>query len=558
MALGATGRNPQTALALADEGLAMARRLGHRDILRACLAGRLDVDSALDAPDRRLAVADELIRVAEETGDIELLQRARQTRARERLAAGDVGGAAADLERAAQDAERLRLPSLVLNATAWRAGLAVLQGRMDEAAHLASRPGVADLDDDLLFPLYALRREQGLAEDMADIARRWVGDFRDRAPPLARALLALALAELGKAGESRHEIVGVVEELLHGPESRRLAGAAVVADVSWITNEAGWAGAAYECLLRWPERHVLVGSGCSLGASSRYLGQLATILGRLEEAERHFETAHRVHERLAAPGWLAHGQVDHARMLLARDAPGDAARARELAAAALKTYRALGMAAGERRAGPLVGEPRPDAAGAGCERGVFILQGEYRVFHYGGTEARLRDSKGLRYLVRLLQTPGQEVHVLDLVVGVGRRGGASPGAARQSGLAATVSGDAGAVLDARAKAEYKRRLSELRADIEEASAYNDLGRLERAQREMDFLVAELAAGVGLGGRDRRAASDAERARQSVTRAIKGADDRIAAAHPALGKHVRTTVRTGIYSCYAPDPRVPIR
>ena len=75
---------------------------------------------------------------------------------------------------------------------------------------------------------------------------------------------------------------------------------------------------------------------------------------------------------------------------------------------------------------------------------------------------------------------------------------------------------------------------------------------------MEFLVAELAAGVGLGGRDRRAASDAERARQSVTRAIKGAIDRIDAAHPALGDHLRTTVRTGIYSCYAPDPRVPIR
>ncbi|HEX2272662.1 MAG TPA: AAA family ATPase [Acidimicrobiales bacterium] len=558
LALGTTARNRGTAVGMADEGLAMARRLGHRDTLHACLAARLDVDSELDVPDRRLALADELIGVAEETGDLELLQRARQRRARERLAAGDVGGAATDLELAAQDAERLRLPSLIRSATAWRAGLAVLQGRLDEAARLACRSGAPGVDDDVLFPLYALRREQGLGEDMADVARRWVGDSPDRVPPLARAMLALALAELGKCQEARHEIEGVVDELLHGPASRGPAGAAVVADVSWIIGEAEWAGAAYECLLRWPERHLLVGAGCSLGASSRYLGQLATLLGRPEEAEAHFEAAHRVHERLGAPGWLAHGRVDHARMLLARNAAGDAARARDLAAAAQKSYRALGMAAHERRAGALVDEPGPPAASAGPEHGVFTLEGEYWAIHYGGAEARLRDSKGLRYLARLLQAPGQEVHALDLVVGEGGRGAASLGAARQSGLGTTVNGDAGAVLDARAKAAYKRRLTELRADVEEAAAYNDLGRLERAQSEMDFLVAELAAGVGLGGRDRRAASDAERARQSVTRAIKGAVDRIAAAHPALGEHLRTTVRTGIYSCYAPDPRVPIR
>jgi hypothetical protein len=38
----------------------------------------------------------------------------------------------------------------------------------------------------------------------------------------------------------------------------------------------------------------------------------------------------------------------------------------------------------------------------------------------------------------------------------------------------------------------------------------------------DFLVAELARAVGLGGRDRRAASHAERARLNATRAIRAA------------------------------------
>ncbi|MGH9280592.1 MAG: hypothetical protein ACRD12_21175 [Acidimicrobiales bacterium] len=53
------------------------------------------------------------------------------------------------------------------------------------------------------------------------------------------------------------------------------------------------------------------------------------------------------------------------------------------------------------------------------------------------------------------------------------------------------------------------------------------------------------------------AADAERARQSISRAVKGAIDRIAAVHPSLGEHLRATVRTGAYSSYAPDPRSPI-
>ncbi len=85
----------------------------------------------------------------------------------------------------------------------------------------------------------------------------------------------------------------------------------------------------------------------------------------------------------------------------------------------------------------------------------------------------------------------------------------------------------------------------------------DAGRLARAQDEMDFLLAQLATAVGLGGRDRKAASEAEKARQSVTRAIRGALDRVAEAHPPLGDHLWATIRTGVYTSYSPDPRAPI-
>jgi hypothetical protein len=59
-----------------------------------------------------------------------------------------------------------------------------------------------------------------------------------------------------------------------------------------------------------------------------------------EENERHFESALAMNERMSARPWLAHTQEDYGRMLLDR---GETERASELIAAALATYRELGM-----------------------------------------------------------------------------------------------------------------------------------------------------------------------------------------------------------------------
>ena len=113
------------------------------------------------------------------------------------------------------------------------------------------------------------------------------------------------------------------------------------------------------------------------------------------------------------------------------------------------------------------------------------------------------------------------------------------------------------MLDAPAKAAYQARLTELGAELEEAEHFHDPARATKARQEMEFLVGELARAVGLGGRDRRAASHAERARLNVTRAIRAAMANLARATPALGRHLTATIRTGRYCAYTPDPRAPI-
>ena len=113
------------------------------------------------------------------------------------------------------------------------------------------------------------------------------------------------------------------------------------------------------------------------------------------------------------------------------------------------------------------------------------------------------------------------------------------------------------MLDDAAKAAYRTRVDELRSEIAQGEEWNDTERAARARAELEALTSELAAAVGLGGRDRQSASATERARVSVTRAIRSAIDRLSAESPALGGHLEATIRTGTYCSYTPDPRAPI-
>ncbi len=92
----------------------------------------------------------------------------------------------------------------------------------------------------------------------------------------------------------------------------------------------------------------------AIGPVGRPLGLLATLLGRFDDAETHFDEALRISARLGARPALAHTQCDYARMLARRDGDGDLAQARELAERAVTGYRALEMDAYEAEAAALV------------------------------------------------------------------------------------------------------------------------------------------------------------------------------------------------------------
>ncbi|HEX5951221.1 MAG TPA: hypothetical protein VFZ96_09470, partial [Actinomycetota bacterium] len=187
---------------------------------------------------------------------------------------------------------------------------------------------------------------------------------------------------------------------------------------------------------------------------------------------------------------------------------------------------------------------------------TFRREGEYWTVVYDDSVARLRDSKGMRYLSVLLAHPGREFHAVDLETSEAGPTGSAPSGAAELDVRSDL-GDAGEMLDAAAKAAYKARLDELRAELEEAEAFNDPARVAKTKEEIDFLTSELARAVGLGGRDRRAASHAERARLNVTRAIRAAMGNLERANPALGRHLTSTIHTGRFCSYTPDPRAEV-
>ncbi len=149
--------------------------------------------------------------------------------------------------------------------------------------------------------------------------------------------------------------------------------------------------------------------------------------------------------------------------------------------------------------------------------------------------ALIRSSKGLSILAKLVARPDTEIHVLDLA-----------GTAPQPD-----SGDAGPMLDQSARKQYQQRLRDLQEELEEANEFGDLGRADAIRTEIDFISSELSRAFGLGGRERRAGGDAERARVNVRRRIKDAIQRISEQLPDAGRYLENTIKTGTYCRYTP-------
>lgn len=193
---------------------------------------------------------------------------------------------------------------------------------------------------------------------------------------------------------------------------------------------------------------------------------------------------------------------------------------------------------------------------------AFRREGDYWTLLFEGRILRLRHSNGLLLVAHLLEHPDCDFHASQLVallpsaranhLEVAYISGSDK---ERLGMHTVSSHDSNPLLDTVAKADYRRRIDELRDAIECANRFSDLAKVGELEQELEFIRDELSRAVGISGRDRQHRMEEERARVNVTNAIRMLTAKIAKQHPSFGRYLRLTVRTGRFCSYRPDPRM---
>jgi tetratricopeptide (TPR) repeat protein len=172
--------------------------------------------------------------------------------------------------------------------------------------------------------------------------------------PRFRCALAHLHAELGHEAEARallDDLLG--RDLAHEHvDAEWLFTLCLLPDPCAAVGDHPGAAKLYALLLPYGALYAQAPVEAPFGSVARGLGVLATTLGDHDAAERHFGVALEIERRMRARPWEAHARHGLATALLARDAPGDVGRARELLDAAAAGYRALGMESWAARAAP--------------------------------------------------------------------------------------------------------------------------------------------------------------------------------------------------------------
>jgi tetratricopeptide (TPR) repeat protein len=551
-------RDVQGPIAMAREAIAMAREAGDDSVLRSVLlfAGSAMADYA--PAKERVAVAEELSRLAQAAGDRFALLRAESRLTFDCLEMGALARARQAIDRYETVAQEFNQNRHIWPGRLMRSMLASAEGRGDEATRCYDEAaGLAEGDPDptvgfvfayclLGHALEGDRPETMVRAEAALEAIARITEVASEDPLVLAQLGRIALrARAGDAATVRHELKSFPFDypLMVADGAANVA----MVEAAALIDEPSLSAELYRRLSPFSGGIACHGRAgmCCGGPFDLSLGILATLLGREAEAERHFEAALALSKDAGLRPYQAQGKYWYARFLRRRSRPGDRERTATLVKEALTLAEGLGMAGLCERLQAL-GHPEsaltapvapvaPAAPPSLAQSLAFMAEGDYWTVSAGAVVCRLRDSRGVQMLAQLVANPGREYHVLAL-------SGAGDEADR---------GDAGEALDAEAIAEYRARLEELDDEIAEAESWADAARLSRAREEREAIGRELAHGVGLGGKVRRLGGAAERARTNVQRRIRGAIRKIEEVQPALGTYLERTVRTGTFCAYEP-------
>ncbi|MDG2306770.1 MAG: AAA family ATPase [Candidatus Binatia bacterium] len=554
---------------LTRDMLARARQSGDRDLLAHCCSlARFGIWGPKNL-EERLAVATEGLELCHSVPSRFLEFASRLWKAIDLLESARCREAWAEIDCLQSIAQESRTPALVWQSRIFSATKALLRGDFAAAEQIANdalsvgmRANLSDapiLHGVFRFQFCWLR---GTLDELETAITMLVN--LDPGHSAWRAGMAMMYLETDRRGQAREQLALFMSDGLDTIEDTPayLGALTLAGEVSVGLRDAEVARTLYDELVPYAGRLVVLGNATAChGAVDSLLGALADVAGRDDDAEGHFASGLELESRLdAAPLttktrlawglWLAKEDPAQARELLARSARDAEAlgmvRIRDAARAALDRLRAA-HETGESAPGNTSAPKTLEA------RATIRRTGDYWTIRTNADEIQIKDSKGLAYLTHLLRHPQREfpsIELLELTDPTQRTQSSVPD--RRRPIDDALSG-----IDTTAIDSYRNRLRALRAERDEAEENNDIGREAALQSEIEFLAQELAQALGPGGRPRRAGSDVERARLNVTRAIKRAIERIQEGHPALGRSLSATIRTGNLCSYEPDPDRPL-
>ncbi|HEY7622796.1 MAG TPA: AAA family ATPase [Solirubrobacteraceae bacterium] len=342
---------PERAVELSQEALASARRLHDPTAITAALTARHVALLHIEHLDERLRVSAEVLELAARIGHVELGVQGLHWRIYDLFELGDGDAAIEAHGKLSALAAELRQPLLRSLAACWQAARELMVGHWHEAERLSDQALALGhrahaFDADSLHGAQALVRSRDtgrlpeLLERMADVGARY------RAIPAWPAALACAHLAAGDEERARE----LCAELMADDLAR------VPRNMYWLSTVAflGEACAALPDhpglelleaeLAPYATRMVQISSAACLGSAAHFLGLLAAADGRYDEADRRFTAAADANRALGALTALARTEHAHGAALLARNGPGDEARAGELLRSAETAALRLGMA----------------------------------------------------------------------------------------------------------------------------------------------------------------------------------------------------------------------
>jgi tetratricopeptide (TPR) repeat protein len=501
--------SPTDRIAMAEDAVRLARAAGDPTVESAVLAAYCDAIPGPDYVRERIEAAERMVTLSESRGQLHdqvTLLLARRLLLVALIEAGELG--AAELQALAYEriAARLGIALYKWLPEIWRGMRALLVGDVatafacaDKAEHIGRRAHSFNAE----LMVFTLRLQAHLD---GGSARRFSSEVRgvlDQIVPLGMPAMYLAgparfLLATGDAGPARSVLRAFASGDRHAmpKDAEWLESHWAIADIAIELDDKAAVADLYATLLPCARLWAVDGiGGAVFGAVAEQLGRLAAHIGRADDAREHFATAAGQYRRQGTTALLAR----------LRDRSG-----------------AVDTNEGE---------------------GRLLRNGATWQLQWRGRRSVVADAKGLHDLAALVARPGEPIPAAALVEAAGGPSTAS------------VGGSLGPVLDDTARRAYRARLTELDHDLDEAETDADLGRAERIRAERDMLIAELAAAVGLGGRDRIAGDPADRARKAVTMRIRAAIRVIESHDPELARHLTNAVHTGRYCSYRPESPV---